>query len=83
MHLYGVLFGGEVVGAEIRCERVARRQLEASRLPATGACEGAVSTRRSVASAKLYDCKTPLTVARLMNDRVVPSFHQHQAAVIP
>src|SRR5262245_9233201 len=34
-----------------------------------------------VAFAKLYDRKTPLTAADLMNDRVVPFFDEHEIAV--
>lgn len=38
---------------------------------------------RSVAFAKLYDRKTPLTAADLMDDRVVPFLHEHEIAVAP
>ena len=34
-----------------------------------------------MAFAKLYDRKTPLTAADLMNDRVVPFFNEHEIAV--
>jgi Integrase core domain len=34
-----------------------------------------------VAFAKLYDRKTPLTAADLMNDRVVPFFEEHEIVV--
>ena len=31
--------------------------------------------------AKLYDCKTPVTAAELLNDRVLPFFEQHEIPV--
>src|SRR6476620_11171481 len=37
----------------------------------------AIDTYSKVAFAKLYDRKTPLTAADLMNDRVVPFFDEH------
>jgi transposase InsO family protein len=36
-----------------------------------------VDTYSKVAHAKLYTTKTPLTAADLLNDRVLPFFHQH------
>ena len=36
-----------------------------------------IDTYSKVASAKLYDRKTPLTAADLLNDRVVPFFDEH------
>lgn len=36
-----------------------------------------VDTYSKVATAKLYDTKTPLTAADLLNDRVVPFFERH------
>src|SRR2546423_10489006 len=41
----------------------------------------AIDTYAKVAFAKLYDRKTPLTAADLMNDRVVPFFDEHEIAV--
>ena len=41
----------------------------------------AIDTYSKVAFAKLYDRKTPLTAADLMNDRVVPFFDAHEIAV--
>lgn len=41
----------------------------------------AVDTYSKVAFAKLYDRKTPLTAADLMNDRVVPFFDEHKIVV--
>jgi hypothetical protein len=41
----------------------------------------AIDTYSKVAFAKLYDRKTPLTAADLMNDRVVPFFDEHEIAV--
>ena len=32
----------------------------------------------SVAFAKLYDRKTPITAAELLNDRVIPFFDEHE-----
>ncbi len=32
-----------------------------------------IDTYAKVACAKLYDCKTPITAADLLNDRVIPS----------
>ena len=40
-----------------------------------------IDTYSKVAFAKLYDRKTPLTAADLMNDRVVPFFDEHEIAV--
>src|SRR5262249_7701035 len=41
----------------------------------------AIDTYSKVAFAKLYDRKTPLTAADLMNDRVVPFFEEHEIVV--
>jgi len=41
----------------------------------------AIDTYSKVAFAKLYDRKTPLAAADLMNDRVVPFFDEHEIAV--
>lgn len=41
----------------------------------------AIDTYSKVAFAKLYDNKTPITAADLMNDRVVPFFDEHEIAV--
>jgi transposase InsO family protein len=41
----------------------------------------AIDTYSKVAFARLYDRKTPLTSADLLNDRVVPFFDQHDLAV--
>lgn len=41
----------------------------------------AIDTYAKVAFAKLYDRKTPLTAADLMNDRVVPFFDEHDILV--
>jgi transposase InsO family protein len=41
----------------------------------------AIDTYSKVAFAKLYDRKTPLTSADLLNDRVVPFFESHDLAV--
>lgn len=41
----------------------------------------AIDTYSKVAFAKLYDRKTPLTSADLLNDRVVPFFDQHDLIV--
>ena len=40
-----------------------------------------IDTYAKVAFAKLYDRKTPLTAADLMNDRVVPFFDEHEIVV--
>ena len=37
-----------------------------------------IDTYSKVAFAKLYDRKTPITAADLLNDRVVPFFEEHQ-----
>jgi len=37
-----------------------------------------IDTYSKVATAKLYDRKTPLTAADLLNDRVVPLFEEHE-----
>ena len=34
-----------------------------------------------VALAKLYDRKTPITAADLLNDRVLPMFEEHEIAL--
>ena len=36
-----------------------------------------VDTHAKVGFAKLYDCKTPLTAADLLNDRVIPFYDEH------
>lgn len=41
----------------------------------------AIDTYAKVAFAKLYDRKTPLTAADLLNDKVVPFFDEHDIAV--
>jgi transposase InsO family protein len=41
----------------------------------------AIDTYSKVGFAKLYDRKTPLTAADLMNDRVVPFFEEHEIVV--
>jgi hypothetical protein len=41
----------------------------------------AIDTYSKVAFAKLYDRKTPLTAADLMNDRVVPFLDEHEIVV--
>ena len=40
-----------------------------------------IDTYAKVAFAKLYDRKTPLTAADLLNDRVVPFFDEHEIVV--
>src|SRR4051794_11313848 len=37
-----------------------------------------IDTYTKVASAKLYDCKTPITAADHLNDRVLPFFDAHE-----
>jgi transposase InsO family protein len=41
----------------------------------------AIDTYSKVAFAKLYDSKTPITAADLLNDRVIPFFEEHEIAV--
>jgi transposase InsO family protein len=41
----------------------------------------AIHTHAKVAFAKLYDRKTPITAADLLNDRVLPFFEEHDIAV--
>ena len=41
----------------------------------------AIDTYSKVAFAKLYDRKTPITAADLLNDRVIPFFEEHGIAV--
>jgi len=41
-----------------------------------------IDTYSKVAHAKLYDRKTPLTAADLLNDRVVPFFTEHDIALL-
>jgi len=41
----------------------------------------AIDTYSKVAFAKLYDTKTPITAADLLNDRVVPFFEEHDIPV--
>ena len=37
-----------------------------------------IDTYSKVAFGKLYDCKTPITAADLLNDRVLPFFEEHE-----
>jgi len=41
-----------------------------------------VDTYSKVACAKLYDRKTPITAAELLNDRVVPLFDAHEIPLL-
>ena len=41
-----------------------------------------IDTYSKVAFAKLYDRKTPLTAADLLNDRVLPFFEQHEISLL-
>ncbi len=41
-----------------------------------------VDTYTKVAFAKLYDRKTPITAADLLNDRVIPFFESHQVKLL-
>ena len=41
-----------------------------------------IDTYSKVATAKLYDTKTPVTAADLLNDRVVPLFEEHGIALL-
>jgi len=41
-----------------------------------------IDTYSKVAFAKLYDRKTPVTSADLLNDRVVPFFEEHESALL-
>lgn len=41
-----------------------------------------VDTYSKVACAKLYDRKTPITAAELLNDRVVPFFNEHEIPLL-
>src|SRR5512142_914269 len=41
-----------------------------------------IDTYAKVASAKLYDRKTPITAADLLNDRVLPFFEEHDAKLL-
>lgn len=41
-----------------------------------------VDTYSKVACAKLYDRKTPITAAELLNDRVVPLFEEHEIPLL-
>jgi hypothetical protein len=40
------------------------------------------ATRLAFACAKLYDRKTPITAADLLNDRVVPLFEEHDVKLL-
>ena len=40
-----------------------------------------IDTYAKVAFAKLYDRKTPITAAEILNDRVVPFYDEHDIAV--
>ena len=42
-----------------------------------------IDTYAKIAFAKLYDRKTPLTAADLLNDRVVPFYDQHEVKAVP
>src|SRR6516165_6588350 len=41
-----------------------------------------IDTYAKVACAKLYDRKTPITAADLLNDRVVPFFEEHEVKLL-
>ena len=41
-----------------------------------------IDTYTKVASAKLYDRKTPITAADLLNDRVLPFFDSHEVKLL-
>ena len=41
-----------------------------------------IDTYAKVACAKLYDRKTPITAADLLNDRVIPSFDSHDVKLL-
>ena len=41
-----------------------------------------IDTYTKVAFAKLYDRKTPITAAELLNDRVIPFYEEHDIALI-
>jgi len=41
-----------------------------------------VDTYSKLACAKLYDRKTPITAADLLNDRVLPLFEQHEVKLL-
>lgn len=41
-----------------------------------------IDTYSKIGAAKLYDPKTPVTAADLLNDRVLPFFEQHDKATI-
>jgi len=41
-----------------------------------------VDTYNKVAFVKLYDQKTPITAADLLNDRVLPFFEEHGIALL-
>ncbi len=41
-----------------------------------------IDTYSKVAQAKLYDTKTPLTAADMLNDRVVPFFEEHEIKLL-
>ena len=41
-----------------------------------------IDTYSKVVLAKLYDRKTPLTAADLLNDRVVPFFEEHEISLL-
>jgi transposase InsO family protein len=42
-----------------------------------------IDTYAKVACAKLYDRKTPITAAELLNDRVIPFFDEHEIPALP
>jgi hypothetical protein len=41
-----------------------------------------IDTYSKVVSAKLYDCKTPVTAADLLNGRVLPFFEEHEISLL-
>jgi hypothetical protein len=41
-----------------------------------------IDTYAKVAFSKLYDRKTPITAADLLNDRVVPFFEEHEVKLL-
>ena len=41
-----------------------------------------IDTYAKVACAKLYDRKTPITAADLLNDRVIPFFDSHEVRLL-
>jgi hypothetical protein len=41
-----------------------------------------IDTYTKVSFAKLYECKTPITAADLLNDRVLPFFEEHDVKLV-